>query len=408
LKNDLEGASTEVTATQACGGIVCFAGVDWWYHNRGHSECQIMTRLARRLPVLWVNSIGMRMPRPGSTQLPLRRYVRKLKSTFKGLRRDPSGLWVYSPIFIPSYSPGVLALNAILLNAQVAVICRHLKIRNPSAWITLPTAGPALRRGHWVRTVFNRSDAFSAFPEVDSKAIEKLEERLITEADEVIYVSRDLYEAERGKAKSAHLLDHGVDYEHFSQFSLREEIPYPPKQLNDLPRPIVGFYGALDSYTIDLELMIQVARQIRPGTLLVIGPEAMDLSRLLREPNVSYLGPVPYSELPRFAAHFDIGIMPWLKNDWIERCNPIKLKEYLALGFPVVTTRFPELRRHENAVYAADSHEEFLDAIDHALKETDPAKPQMRRESVADSSWDMLADRVADLLGVETRNGQLL
>src|SRR5689334_10431355 len=81
-------------------GVVCFAGVDWWYHNRGHSECQIMRRLARRAPVLWVNSLGMRVPRPGRSDLLIRRYYRKLKSTLKGLRRDPSGMWVYSPLFV--------------------------------------------------------------------------------------------------------------------------------------------------------------------------------------------------------------------------------------------------------------------------------------------------------------------
>ena len=56
-------------------GVVCFAGVDWWYHNRGHSECQIMQRLAERVPVLWVNSIGMRLPAPGRSELVLHRYA---------------------------------------------------------------------------------------------------------------------------------------------------------------------------------------------------------------------------------------------------------------------------------------------------------------------------------------------
>ena len=63
-----------------------------------------MRRLARRVPVLWVNSIGMRLPMPGKTEMMLARYARKLRSTLNGLRRDPCGLWVYSPLFLPRYT----------------------------------------------------------------------------------------------------------------------------------------------------------------------------------------------------------------------------------------------------------------------------------------------------------------
>ena len=51
-------------------GWICFSGQDWWYHNRAHSDFQLMQRIARHRTVLFVNSIGMRMPLPGrSTQV---------------------------------------------------------------------------------------------------------------------------------------------------------------------------------------------------------------------------------------------------------------------------------------------------------------------------------------------------
>jgi glycosyltransferase involved in cell wall biosynthesis len=162
----------------------------------------------------------------------------------------------------------------------------------------------------------------------------------------------------------------------------------------------VGFYGALDDYTVDLELLIATARRVSNGTLLVIGPKAMEISRLLAEPNVCYLGPVTYEQLPNYAAHFDVGIMPWLQNDWILKCNPIKLREYLALGFPIVSMRFPELSPYAEHVYGADSHEEFLTQLDRALAESDPARFEARRESVRGESWESRAERVAELLGL--------
>lgn len=383
-------------------GVVCFAAVDWWYHNRGHSECQIMSRLAQRAPVLWINSIGMRAPSPGKTELVLHRYVRKLKSTFKGLRQDPAtGMWVYSPIFIPRYTRRMVELNAALLRFQVGWLLRKLRIKRPAAWATIPTCAPIVEGRRWASSVFNRSDEFSAFPEADAALIAPLEQRLLKSCEHTVYVNRTLFDRERAQTRGADYLGHGVDFDHFAPARPAAAPPADgPEALKSLPRPIVGFYGALDDYTIDLELLIKTARHIAPATLLIIGPKAMDISRLVAEPNVAYLGAVAYAQLPQYAAQFNVGLMPWLRNDWIAGCNPIKLKEYLALGFPTVSIRFAELRKYEPLVYAADTHEEFLAAVARALHENDPAQVERRKDAVRHDSWDALAARAADLLNL--------
>jgi len=85
-----------------CDGVIWFGNVDWWYHNSGHASIRMATRIARRVPTVWINSIGMRLPVPGRTEIAWRRYRRKLKSLFKGLRFDPeTGMWIYSPVFVP-------------------------------------------------------------------------------------------------------------------------------------------------------------------------------------------------------------------------------------------------------------------------------------------------------------------
>jgi glycosyltransferase involved in cell wall biosynthesis len=382
----------------AADGVVCFAGIDWWYHNRGHSEGQIMTRLARRVPVLWVNSIGMRVPRPGRTELAFARYWRKAKSTLRGLRRDASGMWVLSPLFLPRHSARALAFNGRVVGAQVRACCRFLGMERPAAWVTLPTAAPIVARGTWQRCVFSRSDDFAHLPEVDVAAIEGLERELFARADVTVFVNRVLYERDRALAREAQLLDHGVDFDHFAAVdALRSDCP---EELRALARPIFGYYGALDEYTIDAELLVAVARRVAPATLLLVGPRQMDLSALGREPNVVWLPQRPYAELPRYAAQFDVALMPWLRNEWIEHCNPIKLKEYLAMGTPVVSTRFPELARYDGLVHVAEDPAEFLDALGRAAEEDDPELRARRRAAVRASSWESLAARVGELLGL--------
>jgi hypothetical protein len=192
-----------------------------------------------------------------------------------------------------------------------------------------------------------------------------------------------------------------VDFEHFASARNAAGPVHPaPGPLANLPRPIIGFYGALDGYTIDLDLMIRVARAYPRATLLVIGPQAMDIGPLLKEPNVCYLGPVSYDLLPLYAAHFDVGIMPWLRNDWIAACNPIKLKEYLALGFPIVSVGFPQLAPYQDLVAAADDTNSFLAALARALVERDPAAAARRRERVRNSSWEAVSDQVGQFLGL--------
>lgn len=396
-------AAISAPENAATDGIVCFAGIDWWYHNRGHSEGQIMTRLARRVPVLWVNSIGMRTPRIGTTELAFTRYLRKFKSTLHGLRRDASGMRVLSPLFWPRHSRRALAFNGRFVGAQVSLCLRRLGVQRPAAWVTIPTAAPIAARRPWQRLVFSRSDDFARLPEVNVPLIEGLEDELFRRADSVVFVNRVLHARDGHRARTAHLLGHGVDYAHFAAVDeLRKDCP---DELRGLARPLFGFYGALDEYTIDVELLVQTARRIRPATLLLIGPRQMDMGALEREPNVTYLGPRPYASIPRYAAQFDVALMPWKRNEWIEHCNPIKLKEYLAMGLPIVSVSFPELAPFAGLVHVAEDTPAFLAALARATREDDPALRERRRASVRASSWESLAERVGELLGLPGKQG---
>lgn len=381
-------------------GVVVFGGIDWWYHNQGHSDVQIAKQLVRDHKVLWVNSIGMRAPRPGKTDLVVTRYVRKLKSTMRALRTDPSGVKVLSPLFIPAYSDAAIKRNGALINAEVKLALRTMGVKNPAAFITVPTAVDAVLGRDYTRVVFNRSDVFSAFPDVDGEVIGRAERRLLAEADEVMFVNHGLMDDEADQTTSHTFLGHGVDVEHFSSARPLDGPPHtPPPELADLPRPLIGFYGALDDYTVDLDLFVRTARRMPDASVVVIGPKQMDIGALDAARNIHYLGPIPYPDLPRYAAEFDVGLMPWLQTEWIERCNPIKLKEYLALGFPVVSTPFPELAPYADVVRAV-SPDGFADAVAETLADgpVDPDEVQRRREWMGESTWEAVALRVRESL----------
>lgn len=388
------------TEPAGCDGVFWFGNVDWWYHNRGHSSIRMATRLAKLVPTIYVNSIGMRMPVPGQTELAWKRYVRKLKSLTKGLKRDEAtGLYLYSPIFIPRYSPRMLALNGRLLAAQVRWLRRHFGMTRPSAAVSLPTWISTVERLDWQSLVFERCDDFTTLPESAGLGIAAMERRLLDRSDHVAYVSQDLFDRERSTVADAQLIGHGIDAELLAAARpIGEPRLEPPEVLKNLPRPIVGFTGGMDEYRMDKELMLRIARRISPGTLVLIGPEQMDLSALKAEPNVKLVGQLPPEQLPSHAAHFDVGIIPFLQNEFNRLCSPIKLKEYLALGFPIVATNLPAYEPYGELVLTADSHDEFLERLDQALADHDPEISRRRRAAVAGDDWDSIAAKMAIML----------
>ncbi len=387
-----------------CDGVVWFGNVDWWYHNRGHSSTRMATRLAKMTPTVFVNSIGMRMPVPGKTEIAWTRYVRKLKSMMKGLRRDAAtGMYVYSPLFVPKYSPRWIEFNGWFLAMQVRMVRWWLGMRRASCCCSLPTMVGAIERLPWVNVVFERCDDFTALPEADARIIAGLERRLLDCSDHVAYVSEALLKRERNSTADAQYLGHGVDYEAFATARPvgGADAAAAPEVMRGLPRPIVGFFGAMDEYRMDVDLMVRIARHIPGGTLLLIGPAQMDLSRVLAEPNVRHIGQVPPQDLARNAAHFDVGVIPFLRNEFNELSNPVKLKEYMALGFPVAATRLSAFAPYDQLIHLADTHEQFIAGLDAALAEKDVTLAERRRAAVAGDSWDKIAARMAGMLGVE-------
>ncbi len=383
-----------------CDGVFWFGNVDWWYHNRGHSSIRMSTRLARRVPTVYVNSIGMRMPVPGQTELAWKRYVRKLKSLTKGLKRDEAtGLYIYSPIFIPRYSPKMLAINGRLLAAQIRWLIRHFGMKRPSAAVSLPTWVSTVERLDWRSLVFERCDDFTTLPESAGLGIAEMERRLLDLCDHVAYVSQDLFDRERSTVADAQLIGHGIDFDQLAEARpIDGPRPDLPLILKNLPKPLVGFYGGMDEYRMDKELMLRVARRIAPGTLVLIGPEQMDLSALKAEPNVVPLGQLPPEQLASHAAHFDVGIIPFLRNEFNRLCNPIKLKEYLALGFPIVATSLPAYEPYQGLIRTAETHDEFLGELDQALADHDHELTRRRRQAVVGDDWDRVAARMARML----------
>lgn len=377
-------------------GWVCFSAQDWWMHNRAHSDFQLMRRVARDRRVLLVNSIGMRMPRKGRSSTPWRRIARKAGSVARTIRRpDPEtpGFHVMTPVIVPWYGSATgRALNAQLVRWQVTLAARALGIRTPVMFVTIPTAWDVVRRMPYRRLVANRSDKHSSFREADGEVIAGLERDLLAASDRALYVSHSLMDEEASLTEGrAEFLDHGVDLDRF--------VPAPgldpePESLVGIAHPRIGYIGGMNSYQIDAGLFSEVADAFPGAQLVLVGLTDLDLSELTARPNVHWLGQRPYEEIPGLMAGLDVALMPWQANEWIRHANPIKIKEYLAVGLPVVSTWYPELDRYADVVRIAHQRADFVTLVRDALDDHDPDGPRRRRAEVEPDSWDRRAEEV--------------
>ena len=153
-----------------------------------------------------------------------------------------------------------------------------------------------------------------------------------------------------------------------------------------------------------MALIERLAREIPDAQVVLIGAAISSMDRFDALPNVHWLGAKPYEEIPAYGSGFDVGLMPYLRNEWIRHSNPIKSREYLALGLPVVATAVPQLEQFAAVMSIAVDEDDFVEAVRAALRGEAPANPQERRAAVAGTSWD---DR-AETLMPPGRSGRAL
>ena len=319
--------------------LICFSH-DW--NGDPLSKTHLMRLLARDNRVLWVNSIGYRAP--AASRKDWNRAVRKLAAATRPITEPERNIFVLNPIAIPGYGrPAIRSLNRRLLRFQVCRAIRKLGFRRPINWVFNPAAGVVAGSLGEESIIYYCVDEYSAFAGVPAEALAVLEADLIRRADLVIVSAERLYQAKAPLNTRTHLVRHGVDFDHFRR-ALDPELAVAP-EVAGLPRPVVGYFGLMAEDWIDLPLLEAVAAHLeaRGGSLVLVGRSTMDLGSLPHRSNVVITGRRPYADLPAFCKGFDAAIIPFPISECTLNANPLKAREYLAAGLPVVSTAIPEV-----------------------------------------------------------------
>ena len=139
-----------------------------------------------------------------------------------------------------------------------------------------------------------------------------------------------------------------------------------------------------------------MAKQLEGVDFVLIGDDTVQAqTRLKKNTNVKLLGEQPYSSLPNHLVQFDVCLLPFLKIPLTLATNPVKVYEYLAMGKHVVCVNLPEVSQFKDLVWAADTHEDFLNGVKSALA-APPSNEQIRqRQAFAEQqTWSARAESI--------------
>jgi len=368
--------------------IICFAK-DW--DDDPTSNTHVMRLLSRSNRVLWLNSIAMRTPKLTSG-VDIFRIGRRLRSVFRGARQVDRNLWVLSPLVLPlPHSQIAVALNRMILRMTLWWTRRQLGMREFQLWTFLPSAIEYVGTLGESLAIYYCTDDWLHAAGYDGAKLRTMEYRLGANTDMVFATASPLQEIFSKVNSETHLARHGVDQVHFAKALL----PATPiaAELEELQRPILGVIGFIDE-RVDVELIAKLAAANPAWTVAIVGKIHVNVSELEKYPNIKFLGRKPYERLPEFCKGFSVGLIPFLVNEYTRHVNPIKLREYLSAGLPVVSTNLPEVGIYRGICRVASTHDEFVAGVMAALEDNSLEARAQRSEKMRTETWESKVDEL--------------
>jgi len=370
--------------------IVCFGSDQWTYPG---FQQTVMRHLSKHNRILYVNALGTRKATFHHKNLKI--YYSRLRRLFAGTRKASDTATVMNPFFVPLlHNKAIDRFNTVLLRRQFAHLFSALDLHDYVLWAGTPSVAPFLCLFRPDLLIYNPVDRYSAFSFNDRDGVLRHESTVASAADLIITTADAIKEDMTAYNKNCDVVGHGVMFDHFNK--AMQDLPVP-EDLKGIKKPTIGFFGSLSEW-VDLELIKKVALRYTQATVLLVGKAGTDVSLFSDVPNVSVLGFRDFDTLPAYLRVFDVCIIPFHLNELVDAVDPIKLREYLCAGKPVVTTNFREARKFADFIYIGRDHEEFVEKVGQALAERDPNLIQERVSRVRKDDWPRKIGLISSLI----------
>jgi len=377
--------------------IICFGSDVWEYPGLQQT---IMGLLSRNNRILFVNKLGTRKISINFSEfgIYLNRAIRIFQRYNNHSDNVSSNISVCNPWVIPLvYNRAIMRLNKSIMHAQFSRLLPRLEFDNYILWVGTPTAASFLDIFDPTLTIYNPVDRYSAFSFVDSAKIAKYERDIAYRADAIICTADAIRRDLEPYNRHCFTVTHGVDVNHFHSVFQNNGVP---EDIKNIPGPIIGFIGGIADW-VNLDLLLDVTKRYPDANLVLIGktyPNVKGLEQLERQSNVHFLGYKDYKVLPGYLKQCTVCLIPYVINERLVAVDPIKLREYLALGKPVVSVDLPEVRKLQDVVYIGENNKDFVDKIGKAMTEDNPSLTQERIRVAWQSDWGVKIEEISAIV----------
>lgn len=327
------------------------------YDRHPHALEHVLRPLFEKNEIIWVETIGLRSPRLSFYDL--KRILEKFKSWVKPSKHMaidkalPKSFYLLSPFMIPfNQFSLVRKFNQLMVKRAVLQKLKSLAAKQPILVTSVPNACDYIGHYNEKFKLYYCVDEFSLWPGLDLQLVKKLEDELLTRVDRVVATSDALAASKLKSGFETPVIGHGVDYHHFSIGPKKEQ----SEKLN------ICSFGLIDE-RLDQEMIIFLAQSNPEALFHFIGPVVCDIEALKILPNLKFYGRKNYNELPVLIQSMDFFLLPYKKNELTRNINPLKLKEYLATGRPVLATGIAEVLKLRDYLFVINSKEEARDLI---------------------------------------------
>jgi len=378
--------------------FIIFGSRDW--ENNWQTQHRLVNSLSKKNRVLYIENTGVRSVKINDFPRIIQR-IKNWRKSIRGFRKINENLTIFSPLVFPfPYSKIFQFINRILFIKILEswIIKNNFSNINLISFLATPLINDTINRFNFFIKIYYIGDNHSLI----AKNINfELSEKIVSKNSDAIFsTSQKLLEKYIKMNSKTFKFPAGVEIE---KFKVNKKI-LNKNFLKKIKKPIVGFVGSLNE-KIDTELVEKITSDLNNYHFVFIGENdenRFDLKKLSAKKNISFIGKKKHSELKNYMKDFDCAIIPYVKNEFTDAVYPSKLNEYLAMGLPVVSTDFYEMKfynkENKNIISTARSSKEFVSFIKKSIAENKKEHKKIRKKIAFNNSWKMRFNKIEKVI----------
>ena len=368
-------------------------GTDFARHP--HALEHIVRPLFEKNRFIWVDTVGLRSPTLSIYDLKrifekISKWIIKPKAKLASLNKIiPKNVILISPFMIPyNQLMMIRKFNQWSVSRSVNQAIKMANMSDPILITCLPNTCDVLGAFNERLKIYFCVDELSLWPGLNKELIIKLEKKLIENVDLIITTSDHLAKTKTLPNQLTPIITHGVDFNHFNIGPLKT----PNQKLN------LCYFGLFDERNDQL-ILKELALKLSNAEIHIIGNVVCDKSFLSSMPNIIFHGQTTYDQLPEKISAMDMFILPYVRNTLTDNINPLKLKEYLSTGRPVIATALPEIVKLKDYLYVAANALEFKTVIENLQAQVIHHDSNRIIEYIkAHETWSAKAELLSELI----------